>query len=105
VICSKNRFLALWIAIQGLPGPVACEAPHRIKDAGHRRKPEGALDPFQGPDQAFDIPRKSAPRLLRSPFRQTAAPDAAVTPLFRQGGGRMVAMHRLALKQAQNPCL
>jgi hypothetical protein len=56
-------------------------------------------------DQAFDIPQKSDPGRGRSPFRQTTALDRSGTTFFAMAAGRMVAMHRLALKRAQNPCL
>jgi hypothetical protein len=44
--------------IQGKPGPAACEVHHRIKDAGYRRKQEGALFRPKKAYQPIDIPRK-----------------------------------------------
>jgi hypothetical protein len=40
------------------PGPLACEASHRIKEAGYRRKQERPLDRCQSGVQALDIPGK-----------------------------------------------
>jgi hypothetical protein len=47
--------------IQGMPGPVASEAHNRIKDAGYRRKQEGAFWSLKKAYQPIDIPRKYAP--------------------------------------------
>jgi hypothetical protein len=56
------------------PGPLACEAYNRIKDAGYRRKQERAFRARLKPTQPIDIPLKSTP--VR---RQSAAwPDTAV---------------------------
>src|ERR1700734_1891386 len=38
------------------PGPLACEASHRIKDAGYRRKQDWRLDADLEGSQAIDIP-------------------------------------------------
>jgi hypothetical protein len=43
------------------PEPGACEAPNRIKDAGYRRKQEGAFERLKKAYQPIDIPRKYAP--------------------------------------------
>jgi hypothetical protein len=37
-------------------GPLACEATHRIKDAGYRRKQERAAQAGLDADQPIDIP-------------------------------------------------
>jgi hypothetical protein len=60
MICSKNPVSAHWIT-QGKPGPVASEAHNRIKEAGYRRKQEGAFDRLKKVYQPIDIPRKYAP--------------------------------------------
>src|ERR1017187_5404275 len=39
-------------------GPLACEALHRIKEAGYRRKQERGAEAALGEPQAFDIPGK-----------------------------------------------
>src|SRR5579863_6377498 len=55
---------------QGVPGPTACEAHNRIKDAGYRRKQEGAFGSLKKAYQPIDIPQKyAAPqsRLRRRP--------------------------------------
>jgi hypothetical protein len=46
---------------QGTPGPLASEANNRIKEAGYRRKQEGAFWSLKKADQPIDIPRKYAP--------------------------------------------
>jgi len=38
------------------PGPLACEASHRIKDARYRRKPERGFGTALEGSQAIDIP-------------------------------------------------
>jgi hypothetical protein len=38
------------------PGPLAREAPHRIKEAGYRRKQERVCGPRLGYSQPIDIP-------------------------------------------------
>jgi hypothetical protein len=43
------------------PGPLACEAHNRIKEAGYRRKQEGAQSGGLESLQPFDIPLKFAP--------------------------------------------
>jgi hypothetical protein len=65
MICSKNPVSAHWIACQGMPGPVASEAHNRIKEAGYRRKQEGAFWCLKKAYQPIDIPQKYAPRQTR----------------------------------------
>jgi hypothetical protein len=38
------------------PGPLACEASHRIKDAGYRRKQERVSDTASGPSNPLISP-------------------------------------------------
>jgi hypothetical protein len=45
---------------------VACEAPNRIKEAGYRRKQEGAFWSLKKAYQPIDIPRKYAPSNARA---------------------------------------
>src|SRR5579885_2753750 len=40
---EKIRSRPVRLPIQGIPGPAACEANNRIKDAGYRRKQEGTF--------------------------------------------------------------
>ena len=43
------------------PEPTACEAHNRIKEAGYRRKQEGAFWSLKKAYQPIDIPQKYAP--------------------------------------------
>src|SRR6201996_1995563 len=46
--------------------PVACEAPHRIKEAGTRSKQKGAFTRLQKAYHPIDIPRKYTPLRTRA---------------------------------------
>src|ERR1700754_2702720 len=73
-------------AVQGVPGPIACEADNRIKEAGYRRKQEGAFWCLKKPNQPIDIPRKYATR---------PAPLCQPAPRFPHGGEDRAARARL----------
>jgi hypothetical protein len=61
MIGSENRWLLFRIMrpAKTRPGPLACEASHRIKDAGYRRKQERGFEAALQGLQPIDIPRKS----------------------------------------------
>ncbi len=75
MIGSENRCLLFRIMrpAKTRPGPLACEASHRIKDAGYRRKQERGFGTDLEGSQAIDIPRKSKGATGR---RGGAAPGA-----------------------------
>jgi hypothetical protein len=58
MICSKKSGLS---PMDHRPGPTACEAHNRIKEAGYRRKQEGAFWSLKKAYQPIDIPQKYAP--------------------------------------------
>ena len=65
MIGSENRWLLFRIMRPGetRPGPPACEASHRIKDAGYRRKQERGFEAALRGFQPIDIPQN--PRVRR----------------------------------------
>jgi hypothetical protein len=60
----RDLFEKTGVSPVGMLGPVACEAHHRIKDAGYRRKQEGVQFRPEEAHQPIDIPQKYAPRQL-----------------------------------------
>src|SRR5450631_4268592 len=79
------------------PGPLAREAPHRIKDAGYRRKQERVSDPAWGtPNPLISPENSSLAAQVRQHWARTRAGSAS--PAFQHAtlvpGGRRYAWMR-----------
>src|ERR1700722_16186091 len=55
-VTSEGMLCRIMRPAKTQPGPLACEASHRIKDAGYRRKQERAFDTALEALQPIDIP-------------------------------------------------
>jgi hypothetical protein len=74
------------------PGPLACEAYNRIKDAGYRRKQERALRARLKPSQPIDIPLKSTPVRRQFATWLDTAVNASNTATAAAGPAKLVAL-------------